>query len=138
MRVNIYEELKKETTLLTDWIQKLMDEADTTKDTKNKWYNYNSEFEAVEFMPYFIVAGWSAEYPEGLSDLFFMKDGKALGLKVVPNLTYEHAFDTLNMPVDKSGEVEDISVMIERDDDAAALADFFLAELERLIKEYHA
>jgi hypothetical protein len=45
-------------------------------------------------------------------------------------------FETMDMPIDKSGEVDDTSITLEWDDDPDAIAGFFMDEWERITKEY--
>ena len=136
--MTIYEELKNETIRLTDWFETLMTKASENKEIDIEWYNYGTESEAVSTIPYFIVAGWAEGYDTNYNDILFVKDNKALSVKLVPNYGYMgHTFDSLSMPVDKSGEVEYICMAIEREDEPEGLAEFFLSELERLMKEYH-
>lgn len=132
--MKVCKEFKKETERLANWIQTLMDKVENKEEVVVEWFNFETE----EVLPYHIIAGWAEGYADNLSDILFIDNNKAFSIKLIPNYNYDlHTFESLSMPVDKSGEAEYICMALEKVDDPTMLAEFFLGELDRLIKEYH-
>ena len=88
--------------------------------------------------PFCIIAGWEKWFESEAFCCSKSQPEYVMCIKIVEN--DEHAayvdFDTLYMPVDKNGEVEDTCIPLEWDDSPEAAAQFFLGEWERIMKEH--
>ena len=140
MKTKTFEQLlKDDQARLAKWIEMLIRQADTnekfTSDTYPViWFTLTGE----EKIPYLIVAGWSSGFSNEENDIFFIGNGNALSIKLIPNYRFPgHDFESVSMPVDKSGVREEICMILERDEDVSGLALFFLNEIDRLTQEYH-
>lgn len=121
---------------LAEWIESLKDDAenDTTFDV--------SWFEDTKNNKFSIVGGWMQS---GLSttdiDIFCLSRENpqfVMAVKIAVNEgPYAYVdFETLNMPVDKNGEVDDTCFLLEWADDPDALAQFIYTEYERISENY--
>lgn len=129
-----YEQLTKDARRLEEWIKMLMRQADNKNEFPVAWFTLTDEAE----VPYQLVAGWTEGFCEAENEFLFIIGTKALSIKVIPNYNFRgHNFESVSMPVDKSGVREDICMILERDEDVSGLALFFLNEIDRLTKEYH-
>ena len=91
--------------------------------------------------PFSIVAGWQKMFTEDYSDLFCYSKSEpeyVLCIKIAKNEgPYAYTdFEIMNMPTDKSGNVDDTCIPLEWDDSSEAVAAFFLCEWERIMNEY--
>jgi hypothetical protein len=92
--------------------------------------------------PFCIVAGWSRMFDQdtSYSDIFCSSPSQpeyVMFIKVAENpdqLVLD--FDFMDMPIDKSGEVDDTCVPLEWSDSPKYAAEFFLHEWERIMEEY--
>lgn len=92
--------------------------------------------------PFGIVAGWSKMFDMDMSysDIFCSSPSQpeyVMFIKVVENQDQlAMDFDSLPMPLDKHGEVDDTCVPLEWSDDPTYAAQFFLCEWERIMEEH--
>ena len=97
-------------------------------------------FKDTEHEPFAIVAGWMKGFSKDYADIFCMSKSEpeyAMCIKIVVNDGQSCPdFETLDMPVDKFGEVDNTCVALEWDDDPEYAAQFFLSEWERIMKEH--
>lgn len=97
-------------------------------------------FEDTKDAAFSIVAGWVGGISESYSDLFYMsksEPGYAMCVKIAvndPQLCPD--FETMNMPTDEYGNVDDTCIALEQEDDSESLAAFLLCEWERISNEY--
>jgi hypothetical protein len=121
---------------LAVWIADIKDEA--KRDAEETIFWFTPTFNK----PFGIVAGWSKMFDMNTcyADLFCCSATHpeyVMFIKVVENpdqLTFD--FDSLPMPLDKNGEVDDVCIPLERSDDPLYAAQFFLGEWERIMKEH--
>ena len=99
-------------------------------------------FPMTQNLPFSIVAGWQEYFTnDDYSDVFCCSKSQpkyVMCLKVAENKgPYAYIdFDAIDMPVDKSGEVDDTCIPLEWDDSPKAAAFFFMGEWERIMKEH--
>ena len=90
--------------------------------------------------PFSIVGGWQKMFKEDYSDLFCCSESHpeyVMCVKIVVNDDQCCPdFDSLNMPTDCFGNVDDTCIPLVWDDSAEAAAAFFLCEWERIMKEH--
>lgn len=116
---------------ITEWVRALMMAADNDEDFLISWYNDTMDDKIS------IVGGWSDGFSENYSDLLYISESEpnyAMCVKIIENKgsnTYAD-FDSLTFPTMPNGEVEEISIVLEREDKSEALAQFLFNELERL------
>lgn len=120
---------------LAGWIKGLKEAAADDEQFLISWFipTKNSKFS--------IVGGWEDGYDPKDQDLFCLSHSNptyGMAVKVVENNgPYAYCdFETMDMPIDKNGEVDDTSITLEYNDDPKALAAFFYNEWERITKEY--
>lgn len=129
-----YEQLTKDARLVEEWIKMLMKQADNKNEFPVAWFTLTDEAD----IPYQLVAGWTDGFCEVENEFLFILNNKALSIKVIPNYNFKgHDFESVSMPIDKSGVREEICMILERDEDVSGLALFFLNEIDRLTQEYH-
>jgi hypothetical protein len=97
-------------------------------------------FKDTENSPFSIIAGWVRGISESYADLFYMsksEPGYAMCVKIAIN-DGQHCpdFETMNMPTDKFGNVDDTCIALEQGEDAESLATFLLCEWERIMEEH--
>lgn len=97
-------------------------------------------FEDTKDAAFSIVAGWISGISESYSDLFYMSKSEpsyAMCVKIAVNDgQYCPDFETMNMPIDKFGNVDDTCIALEQGEDAESLAAFLLCEWERIMVEH--
>lgn len=96
-------------------------------------------FTPTEYSPVSIVGGWENGFDANTADLFCQSKTKptyAMCIKIVANEGYPaHCnFETLRMPVDKNGDVEDTCIALEWEDIPIRVAEFYRHEWERLME----
>lgn len=120
---------------LTEWIENIKEAAKEDTSFSIAW------FKETENMPFSIIAGWIKGIPESYKDLFYMsksEPGYAMCIKIaINNGPYAYTdFETMTMPLDKNGEVEDTCVALEQGDNVEELAAWLLTEWERIMEEH--
>ena len=120
---------------LTAWINDLKEAAADDYAFSVAWFPGTQEF------PISIVGGWMGGFSESYNDLFCMSKSEpkyAMCVKIVLNEgPYAYVdFESLLMPTDKSGNVDDTCIALELEDDADGLAAFLLCEWERIMTEH--
>ena len=120
---------------LAEWIESLKEDA-----RKDDCYSI-AWFGDTKNEPFSIIAGWMEGFSEDYSDFVCVSKADpayALCIKIAVNKgPYAYTdFEIMDMPVDKSGEVDDTCIVLEYDDDAESLAQFFMGEWERITKEH--
>jgi hypothetical protein len=120
---------------LAAWIAGLKEAAKDDSDSFIFWFG------PTVTKAFSIAAGWQKMFKEDYSDIFCCSKSEpeyVMCVKVVVNEgPYAYAdFETLNMPLDKCGNVDDTCVPLEWDDSAEAAAQFFLMEWERIMTEH--
>ena len=119
---------------LATWIEELMKAAKEDEFFSVKWFGETRN------EPFNIVGGWSEGFSEEYDDLIFISKSEpnyAMCVKIVVNDgQYCPDFETLNMPIDADGYVDDTCVALELEDDPMSTAKFFLNEWERITKEH--
>lgn len=124
---------------LAAWITDIKEAAKDDTDNSIFW------FLPTGGAPFTIIAGWqkmfSAQDLFNNSDLFCCSKScpeYAMCIKVVDNK--QNAvyldFDSVNMPLDKNGNVDNTCVPLEWDDVPEIVAEFFLHEWERIMREH--
>lgn len=98
-------------------------------------------FEETEETPLSIVGGWMKGFCESWNDIFCISKSEpqyAMCVKIVVNEgPYAYVdFESMNMPLDKHGEVEDTRIALELNEDSRGLANFLYGEWERLMEQY--
>ena len=125
---------KNMTTALVGWIKGLQQAAKEDEQFSVSWFLPTKE------QPMAIVGGWSDGYDPADADLFCLsKSNPTFGMciKVVVNEgPYAYCdFETLNMPMEPNGEVDDTTLTLEWEDNPEVLAKFYIHEWERLMKD---
>ena len=120
---------------LTAWIRNLMETAKEDDNLAVSW------FTETKNKPFSIVGGWSDGFSAEYDDIFYISKSEpkyAMCIKIVVNDgQYCPDFETLNMPIDTNGDVDDTCIALELEDDPEAVATFFLNEYERISKYYN-
>lgn len=98
-------------------------------------------FEGTKDSKFSIIGGWDGSYSENQADILCSSAGDpsyAMCVKIITNEgPYAYAdFEVLNMPIDKFGDVDNTCIALEWDDDPEQVAQFFLGEWERIMKEH--
>lgn len=121
-------------TELTEWLNNMVKAAKNDENFSVAW------FEGTKHEDFSIVAGWLEGFDDYSTLLYTSKSEPkyALCVKIVVNEgPYAYVdFDSLNMPVDSSGNVDDTCISIEQEDDLNALAQFLYSEWERITDEH--
>lgn len=119
---------------LAKWLKDIVEAAKNDENFSVAW------FEGTRHEDFSIVAGWLEGFDDYNTLLCTSKSEPkyALCVKIVVNEgPYAYAdFDTLNMPVDSFGNVDDTCIAIEQEDDLNALAQFLYGEWERITDEH--
>lgn len=120
---------------LAEWIESLKQFAEGDHELLVSW------FKDTKDKPYSIVGGWQKMFKEDYSDLFCCSKAQpeyVMCVKIAENEgPYAYVdFESLNMPTDQFGNVDDTCIPLEWDDSAEAAATFFMHEWERLMEEY--
>ena len=120
---------------LTAWVEDIMAAA------KNDTIFAIDHFSGTKNSPVAIVAGWADGFCHEQADLFCCSKetpSLAMCIKIIVNdnsYTYT-GFDSLRLPMDSRGEVDDTSIILEWEDDPAMVAQFFSVEWERIMENY--
>lgn len=129
--------MKREAMLknLTKWIESLKEDAQNDNSYSIAW------FSGTKNEPFSIIAGWASDFSSDYSDHICISKSNpdyAICIKIAVNDgPYAYTdFEIMNMPITKSGEVDDTCIVLEYDDDAEELAEHFLSEWERITNEY--
>lgn len=118
---------------LIEWIESLKQFAEGDHELLVSW------FKDTKDSPYSIVGGW-VKMPN-LPEDFCCSKGQpeyVMCIKIAKNEgPYAYVdFDSLNMPTDCYGNVDDTCIPLEWNDSAEAAAAFFLCEWERIMEEH--
>jgi hypothetical protein len=129
------EQFNTDLSKLTTWLDGVRAAAERNENTA-----YSIFRGSVGKEPLAIACGWASGFSNDYADLLYVNKTnayKAMCIKIIINDgTYGYTdFDTLNMPVDRFGNLEDTCVALEKEDDSEAVALFYLTELERLLKD---
>ena len=117
---------------LSVWITDIIESAKRDENCLVYW------FVPTMRSPYSIVAGWQklSNMPEEFCISRSQPD-YVMSIKVVENADLICPdFDSLIMPTDQHGEVDDTCMPLEWSDPAEVAAQFFLMEWERIMKEH--
>ena len=98
-------------------------------------------FTPTEQSKFSIVGGWQSGFEPSDADLFCLsKSNPGYGMCIKICLNNGECvcadFETLSLPVDRNGEVDDVGIALEWEDDPAKVAEFFMIEWERLMESY--
>ena len=120
---------------LIKWIEDLKFAAKNDERFSVDW------FPGTKNYPIAIVGGWLDGYDPADADLFCLSKSNptyGMSIKIVINEgNYAYCdFETLDMPVDPSGEVDDTCLTLEWDDSPEAIASFFMHELSRITRAH--
>jgi hypothetical protein len=121
---------------LTEWLTSLKEAAKKDEQFSIAWFNPTKD------SPFCIIGGWLDGFSEDYSDLICISKSNptyAMCVKIAINDgPYAYTdFEIMNMPYDpKTGEVDDVCIALEYDDDVESLAEFLLTELDRINQEH--
>lgn len=121
---------------LTEWLTSLKEAAKKDEQFSIAW------FEPTKDSPFCIIGGWLDGFSKDYSDLICISKSNptyVMCVKIAINDgPYAYTdFEIMNMPYDpKTGEVDDVCIALEYDDDVASLAQFLLTELDRINQEH--
>ena len=120
---------------LAAWIESLKSFAEGDHELLVSW------FKDTKDSSFSIVGGWTKMFQEDYSDLFCCSKGQpeyVMCVKIAKNEgPYAYVdFDSLYMPTDCFGNVDDTCIPLEWDDAPEAAAAFFLCEWERIMNEH--
>jgi hypothetical protein len=121
---------------LAEWIESLKDDAENDNPFNIAW------FSGTKNAPFSIIGGWMEGFSEDYSNLLCISKSNpsyAMAIKIAVNEgPYAYTdFEIMNMPIDpETEEVDDTCIALEFDDDSEVLAQFFLTEWERIMKQY--
>lgn len=121
---------------LAAWLEEIKEAAKEDTSFSIAW------FPETEDKPFSIIAGWQKYFTnDDFSEVFCISKSHpeyTMCVKVAINDgPYAYTdFEVMNMPLDKTGDVDDTCVPLEWDDDPEAAAMFFMHEWERIMKEH--
>jgi hypothetical protein len=121
---------------LAQWVELLKDIAEQDFECAVTW------FKPTQASPISIVGGWQGGNYPGVNDDLFCTSKKhpdqIMCIKIIINPTPNNFadFETLKMPVDIRGDVDDTCLMLEWDDDSERVATFFLGEWIRMMETW--
>ena len=120
---------------LTVWVADLITAAKNDEQLLVDW------FKPTKDSPVSIVGGWENGFSPREADLFCQSKSNptyAMCIKIVVNKgPYAYCdFETLDMPVDDRGEVDDTCIALEWKDDPAKVAEFYMTEWEHMLDAY--
>lgn len=128
------EQFKEDIAKLSAWIDELRVLAE--QDADIPWSVFKS---SMGEEPFSIVGGWSYGFSEDYKDVLYISKSNphyAMCIKIVVSDWNYTSYETLRMPLDRTNEVEDLNIALERGDLSEDVAMFYLIELERILKEY--
>ena len=117
---------------LAGWIKGLKQAAKEDEQFSVSWFIPTKE------SPFSIVGGWLEGFDPSHADLFCQSKSNptyCMCVKICVNEgPYAYCdFETLDMPMDDNGEVDDNCFALEWNDDPAKVAEFFMIEWEQLM-----
>ena len=120
---------------LAEWIDSLKGFAEGDHELLVSW------FKGTKDMPFCIVGGWMKGFSESYTDLLCVSKSQpeyAMCVKIAVNEgPYAYAdFESLPMPSDGHGTIDDTCIALEQGDDSESLATFLLCEFERIMAEH--
>lgn len=121
---------------LAQWIDAMKEAAKDDTSFSISWFP-----ETVD-KPFSIIAGWQKKFMYGgFPDMFCCSKSNpeyVMCIKIAVNedKNWYCEFDSMDMPVDKDGEVDDTLIMLEWEDSSEAVAEFFIHEWERVMEEH--
>ena len=121
---------------LTEWVESIIEAAHDDTSFSIAW------FPGTVDEPFSIIAGWQKFETVGdYSDIFCVsksEPGYAMYIKIAENEgPYAYTdFEAMNMPLGKSGDVDDTCVPLEWDDIPEMVADFYMVEWERIMEAH--
>ena len=120
---------------LIKWIEAIKEAA------KNDYAFSVDWFTGTEDDKFAIVAGWQKMFDKDYSDLFCCSSSQpeyVMCIKIAKNEEspyFDLDFESMSMPTDSDGNVDDTCIPLEWDDPAELVAPFFCMEWERIMKE---
>lgn len=120
---------------LAAWIRTLIEDAKKDEQFSIAWFG-DTKDEKLS-----IIGGWMEGFSEDYSDILCISKSNpkyAMCVKIAVNEgPYAYTdFEIMNMPINAEGDVEDTCIALDCDEDAAALAQFYIGEWERMMSEY--
>ena len=123
---------------LAEWIEAVKEAAENDESFSINW------FKSTKNMPFAIIAGWQECFSDNseVDDMFCISASNpkyCMCIKIAENEgPYAYTdYEIMNMPYDKeSGDVDDVEIMLEWEDDPEDLAEFFIHEWERIMEEH--
>lgn len=120
---------------LAAWIRTLIEDAKKDEQFSIAWFG-DTKDEKLS-----IIGGWMEGFSEDYSDILCISKSNpkyAMCVKIAVNEgPYAYTdFEIMNMPINADGDVEDTCIALDYDEDAAALAQFYIGEWERMMSEY--
>jgi hypothetical protein len=123
---------------LAEWIENIKLFAEGDHELSIAW------FKETKNSPFAIIAGWQECFSDNseVDDMFCVSASNpkyCMCIKIAENEgPYAYTdYEIMNMPYDrKSGDVDDVEIMLEWEDDPEELAEFFIHEWERIMKHY--
>ncbi len=129
-------DFQKKTERLAQWLRDLIEAAKDDQSFCIAW------FKETENEPFSIIGGWMEGFSEDYSDVLCISKSNpkyAMCVKIAVNEgPYAYTdFEIMNMPVNAEGDVDDTCIALDYDEDVVGLAQFFMGEWERIMKEYN-
>jgi hypothetical protein len=121
---------------LVEWIESIIEAAHDDTSFDISWFGGTMD------SPFSIIAGWkNFETVGDYSDLFCTSKSNPnyiMCIKIAINDgPYAYVdFEMMNMPLDKNRDVDDTCVPLEWDDIPEMVADFYMAEWERIMEAH--
>ena len=120
---------------LATWIRDLIEAAKDDQSFCIAW------FKETENEPFSIIGGWMEGFSEDYNDVLCISKSNpkyAMFVKIAVNEgPYAYTdFDIMNMPLDKTGEVDNTCIALDLDEDVYGMAQFFKTEWERIMEEH--
>lgn len=120
---------------LAGWIDSLKEAANKDEKLSISW------FADTKDKPFSIIGGWMEGFSDSYSDILCISKSEpkyAMCVKIAineVNCAYID-FESMDMPVDTKGQIDDTCIALEYADNSESLAEFFLMELDRISREY--
>ena len=120
---------------LAAWIRTLIEDAKKDEQFSIAWFG-DTKDEKLS-----IIGGWMEGFSEDYSDILCISKSNpkyAMCVKIAVNEgPYAYTdFEIMNMPINVDGDVDDTCIALDYDEDASALAQFYIGEWERMMSEY--
>lgn len=120
---------------LAAWIRDLIEAAKNDQSFSIAW------FKETEDEPFSIIGGWMEGFSEDYNDILCVSKSNpkyAMCVKIAVNEgPYAYTdFEVMNMPIDKTGEVDNTCIALDLDEDVYGMAQFFKTEWERIMEEH--